>query len=284
MGGSTGARPSAAAGGFEDAKGRRDSMRGRRKRSKVTWFPLTGGSYNIGEPAAIDTTWNIDHDLDIVSTDLQVLDVRPLVWDAPLEPDDGTTGSDERHQLVDFVGNEYSLRRVVGKYYCWMRSNTLNDTTPSGPSAFQVVAGIFVARADDESAAFGSDRPVGFRATNTASLYSPDTINTCREPWLWRRRWLLGNPSGAGSAELQNGLVSMPTSNTIYGAGIFDGPHVDVKVGRRIGNDDRLWLVTSVKAFPLGGDWTSTVAWTVSYSADLRVLGTLRRARGKSAF
>ncbi len=253
----------------------------KRRKQKVTWFPLLGFGYGDSQ-----NTWNVTGLASLSNTDQELLKIVPLVWDAPLESA-GAGGSDQAHQLVDFVGNEYSLKRIVGKFLAWIDSET--NTGANGPQAIQVVMGLFVARADDSSGALGQDVPIGFGGADTASLYSPDHLDTAREPWIFRRRWVLGNNlfggDGSDADHPVQGAHYFPfTTASGYGAGIFDGPNVDAKIGRRIGNDDRLFMAISVKPFPLGFEWNSTANFALRWSFDARVLGTLRKARNRSTF
>lgn len=258
----------------------------RRRKQRVTWLPSLGTLYNKNE--GIFGTWNIQGSINFDSSaDVSLLKLGPVVYDAPLRDDTfPTTDNDAQHQLVDFIGNEYSLKRIVGKaFFHWDIANAMDQG--SGPEAAQVTLGFFVARADDQGASQGEDLPVGGSTGANQLLYDPDDRTTIREPWIWRRKWIIGNPSGALPTNQVTGAFQFPPTNaTGYGGGVADGPTIDTKIGRRIVNDDRLFYAISVKPYPLDKDYTvipdSTTA--IRYALDLRVLGVLRKAHNRSAF
>lgn len=257
-------------------------FRRRRKRSRGTWFPITGAGYVFNENNF--NTWNAQGFLNFASAnDAELIGLGPLVWDAPLREDNITPGDpDTGHQLVDFVGNEYVLQRIVGESF--INLETSGTEVPTGPEAVQVTLAFFVARSGDFNDTASEDKPIGAAGATEAELYGPDHLATAREPWIWRRKWILGNLAQPGTTIANAGIF--PPTNVAYGGGVADGGHIDSKVKRRIGNDDRLWYVISAKPYPLGDNWTLTTATTfgVRYALDLRIFGSLRRARGKSAF
>lgn len=277
-------RPSGAGGAFEDEKGRRRTDMRRKKRTRVTWFPLLGHGYSVGD-ASLDS-WNTEFSTPLDPTVGEDVLIRPLVWDTPLEAG-AAGGSDQAHQLVDFVGNEYVLKRMVGSAFGWIDSNETNPDPPNepGPQAVQFVLGAFVARAGDTNDTLGADVPLG--ANNSPRSFSPDSLDTAREPWIFRKRWVIGNFSygTVTGREPTWGANTFPTTTAEYGS-VADGPKIDAKVGRRIGNDDRLFLSLSVKPFPLGVDWDAptTGAFLAKMSVDLRILGSLRKAHNRSTF
>jgi len=80
----------------------------------------------------------------------------------------------------------------------------------------------------------------------------------------------------------QDALRFYPNTTAGY-HGLRTGPFIDVKSKRRVGQDDRLWLVTAAMAMPILDDPTGAhYEATVNY--DLRILGAIRRPRQKSAF
>lgn len=156
---------------------------------------------------------------------------------------DSTVETDAAFQdsVDELQGNHYLLKRIVGKI------NVALDpkATLTTPQRWLVGAGFFVARSDNDLSGAGTNTPIGWAAMGAAerlSNYNPLCADTAREPWLWRRTWMLDmNPAGMDAA-------AFPRSNA-YFPGTFDGPHVDTKSKRRVEDDERLWL--AVGASPL---------------------------------
>jgi hypothetical protein len=197
--------------------------------------------------------------------------ILPVVPDAPEDNEDLPVG---QGRLVQALGNEWFLERIVGKLFLSLR---LGQSTLDTRHAL-VGAGFFVARASDEDFGGGIDLPIGaedFQRRN--SNYSPIHEDVIREPWLWRRTWILG-----GQFNAQEGYNQFPSTNAFYGS-VMDGPHIDAKSVRRIGNDERLFFAISTANFKSNSAGLDTNN-TVDGYLDLRVLGSLRRARGKSTF
>lgn len=242
-------------------------MRGRRK---FTWFPTLGSASAQGNP----------HVLSGRSFSVQVLPnntgpvintfILPVVPDAPLNEQDAAVGEG---RLVQAIGNEWFLERIVGKLFL---AQGLGVATAA--AATLVGAGFFVARANDVNSGGGIGTPVGSASVAERNEnYSPIHDNVIREPWLWRRTWILGGQ--AGSATFQ-GFTFAPLFNGFYGS-VSDGPHIDAKSVRRIGNDERLWLAVSTASLILSEAQSDNL---VTGYLDIRVLGALRKAKGKSTF
>lgn len=185
--------------------------------------------------------------------------------------------------MSDVIGNEYFLDRVVGKMFI-SHSPSSSAEGPIGP--ILVGAGMFVARADDVV----PGRPVG--ATNAQERndnYSPLEWDTIREPWLWRRVWLLGGAFPGAQPNLLGGASNWdkwPAANWLYGS-MADGPHFDQKTKRRVGQDDRLWFAFTTAYPPTYLD--DLVGPVVAQGAtrvylDYRLHGSLRKARPTGRF
>lgn len=268
-------------------------MRRRKRRFRGTWLP------NVGTQSAVAGAWqSLGRTFTLSAyngTDRSgVGAILPLVYDTPQEAFDYT----EDAPLETFVANEYALRRVVGKMYIsyWSGFNrdsaNIDDYTP----AVVVTAGLFVARAGDEQDSSGNQVPLG--ATTQANIrrdYGVDSVNCGREPWIWRRKWILScvglnifaqAQQGAGASVGFDKVVaaaSYPISTAHYGS-VLDGPHVDAKTRRRVGNDERLWLAVWAAGFPPGVPATPDIEGTVQFHFDYRVFGAMRRARNRGTF
>lgn len=245
----------------------------RRRRTKYTWLPTIGGDTFPG-PGDRDFVFNgITRQLSLPSSGgPTTLDIFPVIADNVRD----VVGNEEG-QLVDFVGSTLFLKRIVGKCHVWFQqSNQNGDTQP----AAVISAGFFIARQHgDQSVGFF---PVGLQDGDNVDdfdEYSPAGQPCIREPWIWRRTWILGN-----------NLTQLPVTESANGAffpatnasrSVLDGPHIDAKTARRTQNDERLWFAW--QAHSLIG--ASTLSGTsVALHLDCRYLGAVRRQKNRSAF
>jgi len=256
----------------------------RRRKTKYTWLPVFGTDMGVtGAPDDVAAGLQLFHTA--LETGETTVDITPLTVDQPREGTD-LLATDP---LGTVIGNEYILRRIVGKFHASIipKRNANND--PSVHSNVCIAAGFFVARAGDT--AQNADQPIGSASiSERRTNYSPLSQDTCREPWIWRRTWILTNPAHRimGSTALGTAFPSSPTmpigfpeSTEGYGS-VADGPHIDAKTVRRIRQDERLWFAVATCSFPLGQTSDQSVG-VISY-LDFRLLGALRRARNSGAF
>jgi len=264
----------------------------RRRRRKVFWFP------NLGTVGPTEDADDDDYGLWIqqdLATGQQTTStfVTDLTFDRPIEED---TGSDTL-RLSSVVGGEYILRRIVGNCFVSRTAATTSAQTANGPPVL-VTAGFFVARAEDSTQEdVTGRRPIG--AETTAELrenYSPASVSTLREPWIWRKRWILGNllPGTANFVSQTLGaFMTAPSTNVLYPSKHTDAS-IDARTIRRVGNDDRLWFVVSARKISTG-DWIDVGTSpfnpsieqgpvVVNTHLDYRLLGSLVRPRGKGTF
>lgn len=216
--------------------------------------------------------------------------ISPVTFDVPREGDDLATTD----PLITIVGNEYFLKRIVGKLHAEVRGlcgpNNAGGTARCPAVLFG--AGFFVARAADSAVGGGPNLPIGAASlAEQIEHYSPLSEDTIREPWIWRRVWTLSNfavakttgTAGVGGIA-QLGGENFPTSTSNYGS-VADGPHIDAKTARRIRQDERLWFVVAAANWPEStlnndGDLSNDLRGYL----DFRLLGAMRRARQRSAF
>lgn len=258
-------------------------MRKRRK-FRGTWLPVRGQEYPVDSN---QSTTALTFDLDLSPGEVTTA-VFPVLYDSPQEPEQL---SETAAGLNDIVGNEYVLRRIVGKFFCSYSGGIEWDPEQEipGPRAAICTAGFFVARAGDVASDVNS--PIGGSSLWQRD-YNPLDINCIREPWIWRRSWMLGNPAWLwrtyqlANSELGGGWGvwgdTYTVNNSQYGS-VADGPHIDAKTVRRVGQDDRLWIAISAHAVPLQQDsWTG--ANSVRCTWDIRAFGALRKARNRGNF
>jgi len=260
-----------------------------RRRRRYTWLPNLGGGSDV---TLTRNTSGTSFILPGVGPDPVYL-IFPLTFDAPTEPAD--TVSDQN--LGQIIQNEYVIERIVGTTIVTLAQAAEEAGVLGLNSAVLVTQALFVARAEDESTS--QDRPIGSSSNlEIWQHYSPQSPQNTREPFMWRRSWLLGaagnfrNSSGAlytfadalGATPDATSptLTSFPNSNVMYGD-VMSGPHIDVRSVRRVRQDERVWLITAAQNWPV--DTTSNTAIrTIVGFHDTRILGQLRRPHNKSSF
>lgn len=204
----------------------------------------------------------------------------------PLLPDEPSDDAVAPVTMVNSFQYDYFIKRIVGKIFV-----NYNEGNNTAVPACLATFGIFVARCDDEQAGTGfNTAPVGTgsfagsaAAVNPAAgitlngtlNYSPINTDAIREPWIWRRQWVLGN-----------GIVSEtknigPKTNMEYGS-VADGPHIDAKTARRVRDDERLFGIFAVRSYPINS--TYTIPTVCRAFLDYRVLGSPRKHRQRGAF
>lgn len=274
----------------------------RRIRRKYTWFPVIG-SAGPPEPAdPNDEFGQLLGDFTVSPDGSSQVFINPLVPDVPMEGD--TINVNAPGQLSQALGQEYLIKRIVGK--CFLGCHAPADDPPVviRPKIVLVGCGIFVARANDANVGGGANTPIG-SATQAERVenYSPFGVDAIREPWMWRRTWILstGRPQPNGGSDnhpfgfqFDNvvGVTHLPiTANTQCGS-VMDGPHFDIKSARRVGNDERLFFALATRTLDneFGGSPTPTngldggPSGGVALVLDFRVLGALRKAKNRSTF
>jgi len=268
----------------------------KRRRTRYTWLPNLGQEVSTTEPSEFLSNFNLG--LTAPADGGQEVGVTPLIYDFVQEQDDITA---EFASLNFLIGNEYLLRRVVGKIhvaYAWFIQTGVGTTIPASEVlAVQCTVGLFVARAGDVSDGTGGNGPIGSQAAGIAVRnYNPQARDCIREPWLWRRQWVLGtgidNAGQAndvsGNPRIANGNFhdsrGFPATNAHYGS-VADGPHIDAKTLRRVGQNDRLWLAATVNYYPPNTQQVNAnIPQGVTINVDLRFLGALRKAKNRGVF
>lgn len=161
--------------------------------------------------------------------------------------------------LSDIENSGYRLRRVVGKIFVSMfQSLAVSEDIPQ----VLVTAGLIVLRVD------GSGTPL---SAADPRAYDPSSITNWGDPWIWRRSWMLSNFTEADPL----GLPLFPDTNTNFPSAL-DGPHVDAKTARRIGPEERLFLIASATVAKAGGGGNAHI----SITGELRCLGTMVTSAG----
>lgn len=259
-------------------------MRTRRTKKKYSWFPVRGtaGGTDTDNLAPLFFTQQVVSNPVLQAPGATSVDIVPLIPDVPLEGDDIDVNAGG--QLIQSLGQEYFLERIVGNLFLTFNTDLVNEE--EGAGAALCGAGIFVARANDSDAGGGQNSPIGSATVaERQENYSPLSEECIREPWLWRRTWILGtnkiNTSGAAASGNNREFSTFPATNAAY-VGSMNGPFIDTRSVRRVGNDERLWFAFA-NCSMTGGDNPEAQA-LIQGVFDYRVLGRLARARGKSSF
>lgn len=231
----------------------------RKTRQRYTWFPNLGFQGTNPEDDFNGFPWS----LTVPNTSGELSDA--LLFQ--LIPDFNPEEPDASNNLSDFIGNEYILKRIVGKLFASFGGNGA-----AAPISIILGVGFFIARTEADNA----DVPIGAQidAAHRKLNYGVLNNQNIREPWIWRRTWMLkdrdNNPSGVGP-----GL-----DGTYAGGSLQDGPHIDAKSARRVRTDERVFV--SIQAGNHGA--TAAATGQVDGYLDYRLLGALRKAKNRSAF
>lgn len=243
--------------------------RSRKRRPRVAWFPIFGAA------PITEATSNPAPGLEQVFEVDNFVPNGDVVWDATALTFDISEGAfaaqndPNAKTLRDIIqGNEWRLRRIVGKAFIHVTSGTQGAT--AGTLA-DVALGFIVVKTDDDG-----------NPTTDFSVVNPLAQDSMEDPWIWRRRWLL-QPSGLhyptvpNTGDLRNSYqyVQYPSTTAGYGS-VMDGPHIDAKIGRRIHRSERLYSVLAARKWnPAIGTGTAVVDFRVTSLLDYRILGSL---------
>lgn len=261
----------------------------RKRRSRGTWLPILGTK--VTDIPAIETdALTFELAVDMPNDGSAALGIIPITYDFPQE---GPALQVEVDTLNEIVGNEYIIKRILG--HCHVSNNSSSDTSvqpPTGADALLVSCGFFVARAGaDSQGPLGAAGPIGYGTDTVQSdleQYSPGNQATAREPWMWRRTWIVGNERKAfrhRTAVLAGNpfpapFVFYPPTNAL--GSLREGPSVDIKSRRRVKLDERLFFAVECRSLPLG---TTEVGQSAAYIAlTIRMFGSLVKAKGSGAF
>lgn len=263
----------------------------RKRRSRGTWLPILGTPAVLGEGGVVTTDGSLTFQLavDAPNDGSAGLGIIPITYDYPQEAIELSPTADT---LAEIAGSEYIVKRILG--HCVVANSCNYDNVAGdGADALMVSAGFFVARAGSVTGGpLGPAAPIGYGADTTSSdmeQYSPGNQGTVREPWMWRRTWILGNQkkvvwfdssaTQVGSAYFRN---SPPTNQV---ADLRSGPYIDVKSRRRVGQDERLFFAIECRTLPLQTASGSPQGFDFAVAAlTVRIFATLVKAKNTGTF
>jgi len=249
-----------------------------RRKPKVVWLPVFGRDFsNVPETTSFGN--GVGGTFTVQNTGVIATDFQAVTFDYS-DQSSLEEGTDFRslHNLVS--GNNYRLRRLVGKVHAAaVCENNDNGFLPT----LDVAAGFIINRTDPDG-----NPVVNSSLGSPQEVFGPLSEDSAEDPWIWRRRWLLGTYPAAGSFPITtdnnlndfNNFIGFqgqwPQTTAGYGS-VQDGPHVDQKTARVIGTQERLffWIQARVTN-PASG----TNNGTIVYQVDLRILASLRMGQG----
>jgi len=239
----------------------------RKRRTKYQWFQCIGSAgpvLDVNDDSAFRVINNTVFSSGLSET--QIIDWLPDFGSDELAPVPNTV------TLGDYQNNGYFIKRIVGKVFISCQQSA-TDTVFGAI----VGCGFFCARADDSSA---QGDPIGAdSAANRNENYSVLRTTNTREPWLWRRTWVLSNQLATDAGF--SGEKAFPRTNVDYGS-VMDGPHIDIKTARRLDEGERLYFAVTTRSFPLISANTNGLA--IQTNLECRVLGQMRKGRSRGLF
>lgn len=225
----------------------------KRRRKRVIWLP---NEANAGQPPTVNFRTDVLSCPAAVGT--LATTVYALTVDYPAEA--VQAAGPQPPSVADYVQSGFLIERIVGKFVVGV-SQRIGDVPPadSYPSAIAVAMGLIVLRVDELTGA-------PLRAA-TPNEYSPFADDNERDPFFFRRTWVLGNDLGFGvtTTDLQP-LSNCPRTN-IYGSGP-EGTFIDTQTKRLVQTEQRVFLVVS--ATNIGSTTTQSVP--LGFYFDYRIL------------
>lgn len=249
----------------------------RRRKPRVVWLPLDLNN-RLGQAPSSATLGSQSGTL------IAVLTANPLgaistTQEFPIVKDfSGPTNvpgvADPEATLSDIENSGYRLRRIVGKIGLSVLQGAA--LVAGDASIFHVSAGFIIRRLAENFSPGGQSTALIASTPGTQDNIDVANLNNTMDPWIWRRSWDLADVSASAIA-LDPNVVAFSPSNYNYGAGIFDGPHVDAKTARIVGPEERLYLDITVEG--INGS-AQGAPGAILVLADLRVLGSVRTSVG----
>lgn len=234
-----------------------------RRQARVVWLPQDPFFSVDAAGAAGSTVMRISDTNPGLSAGDTTTVVAPVVRDVapnPLTP---------ANTLSDIENSGYRLRRIVGKFWCYLRQGDFENL---GAGAVVVTAGFIILRTQSQTGT-----PLGVE-----DEYQTNAILNTSDPWIWRRSWLLADnqsfnsvPFGDPGTAVQ--AVGFGPGSNVQMTGVLDGPHIDQKTARIVGPDERLFLVITNTALTGGNQGAPLL---LDYVYDVRVLASLRSNMG----
>lgn len=243
----------------------------RRRRPRLIWMPTIGTEQDNVTSFSDSPSGRAFSLLGISGNSGAVRATTELTFDNPpeqsIEALGGVSGT-----LVNAFGmaqwelQSWRLRRIVGKMFAGCALEDVQEPAPTVAALF--TAGVIVRRVHDD--------------TGTPALSAqdrePQVLQTIRDPWIWRRQWILSS-GAASSSGIQEAYGVFPRTTAGYGS-VQDGPHLDQKCNRIIGPQERLFLEVSATGLPVPHNGSTGNVEVHGYF-DYRLLGSLMKSSNR---
>lgn len=246
---------------------------GRRRKPRVLWLPNPGTTTTLS--AGTDVTINNSGaEFDFrTQLDAPTTVEVPMVVDNPAEETEVGANLAAYQKLdLNFTTQwGYRLRRIVGKLFVSAAFDASGQDVD--PPAVLINAGIIVRRVDDDTG----------QALQTGAGQDVATLRNNRDPWIWRRDWILGQTNGSNdtASVKDHGGLSTYAENNALAASVRDGPHIDQKTARVIGPEERLFMNLTASCLPLDqSKFTPNHNPLVYFMFQYRVLATIHMNQG----
>lgn len=241
------------------------------RRKRRLWFPVEGqestgvlptGTFDAGLSGVLTITPAAPHALTIAG----------LTFDFPADTEQATF--DQLPSLADFQSSAWHLDSVIGNVFIGL--DRIGDGQRfSEPSTILCAAWIATIQVD-------SDTGAPLRQGTDAFNYSCFLSDNIRDPFVWRRQWVLGNPliNTQGEAPYPS---PWPNSNIGYPS-VASGPHFETKSKRFIGTDERLFF--GIEMVDVGSGNLEIVppllaSQSLEWRLDYRIVGQMRSATNR---
>lgn len=162
--------------------------------------------------------------------------------------------------VADYVQSGFRIERIVGKFFAGMQQG-VGAAQATYPQGAVLALGLIVLRVDELNGA-------PLRAL-TPNEYSPLVDDNERDPFFFRRSWLLGNGFAVPAPVIP--WAYAPRTTMEFGSAL-DGPHIDTMTRRVVRTEERVFAIVSAMN---PGD-AADLAGTINYVFDYRMLVTPR--------
>lgn len=244
----------------------------RRRKPRVVWLPASPiHTLQTQDPGLETGEWaksvaiTLSYGGSAGST--YFLDPEPIVLDPPPELTAST--------ISDIENSGYRLRRVVGSIFVKSDSGVVSLGEPNvAPDAWLVSAGLIILRVTD----------AGVPLSSFSQVQGAGRIDEVADPYIWHRSWMLGDPTAYFNIQdpVNNGVIPLtfwPFDNTRYGS-VREGTHIDAKTARRVGPEERLFLVASATQWNGSENQNNALAGAITIDLKVRCLGTVITSSG----
>lgn len=229
----------------------------RKRKSRVVWLP---NEANSGQPPTVN--YRTDTFTVPAAPNVPATTVYALTVDYPAEAIQSL--GPQPPSVADYVQSGFRIERIVGKFVAGVGQLQGDGMAANFPSSIAIGMGLIVLRVDELTGA-----PLRAATPTQYSVFADDNE---RDPFFFRRTWVLANDIGFGvTTTALDPLSNAPRCNSDYGSGA-EGTYVDTQTRRLVKTEERVFLV--VDAVNIGNQADSV--GTGRFYFDYRILVTPR--------